>query len=247
MSTALFAFLLLLCLIAGRHPAELVQQSLSRTAQSISQRFGTSQPPKAAELPDPAYVLGMSLGNSVQSSAEGNNFWAFQKSYETTGGWDVLYEQGDFTDEGKDEVKEGEGKRAVVSRALEHLDRAYAARFDVALPMPSAMSTPDLRRFAQDVTSNVFGGIGYFAGTSLVDRSFAHEYDEVPDYEEGEEGPRETEERELTTCTPSRSFFPRGFYWDEGFHLLVVGALDSDLRCVRPEEFRRQPAEPRLP
>lgn len=62
----------------------------------------------------------------------------------------------------------------------------------------------------------MIGGVGYFAGSSIVDRSFAHEWDDDVD-EDGGAGrnaePELTEPRELLTATPSRSFFPRGFYW----------------------------------
>lgn len=90
------------------------------------------------------------------------------------------------------------------------------------------------------------GGIGYFHGSSIVDDSFAQEWDDEDEYEGGRgksADPRLTEPRELFTATPSRSFFPRGFYWyaqrelwlvltgarDEGFHLRVIGAWDNDL------------------
>jgi mannosyl-oligosaccharide glucosidase len=73
-----------------------------------------------------------------------------------------------------------------------------------------------LESFSKAITSNLFGGIGYFYGTSIVDKGFAYEWDQDDDIDEeddGQSGARLTEPRALLTATPSRSFFPRGFYW----------------------------------
>jgi mannosyl-oligosaccharide glucosidase len=76
--------------------------------------------------------------------------------------------------------------------------------------------SPSQKAFAEHMTSNLIGGIGYFHGSSIVDRHFAHEWDDDDEIGGGkgrDRKPELTEPRELMTATPSRSFFPRGFYW----------------------------------
>lgn len=94
-------------------------------------------------------------------------------------------------------------------------------------------------KFSKAMLSNLVGGIGFFHGDSVVDRSGSPAYEEENEgfWEETAEAramakPVIEAPKDLFTCVPSRPFFPRGFLWDEGFHLLPVMEYDSDLAYV---------------
>lgn len=70
---------------------------------------------------------------------------------------------------------------------------------------------------ARAAMSNLVGGIGYFYGAGQVQSLYST--DPVPYWNAS-----------LYTAVPSRSFFPRGFLWDEGFHGLLIGRWSSEIQ-----------------
>ncbi|XP_065043148.1 mannosyl-oligosaccharide glucosidase GCS1-like isoform X1 [Musa acuminata AAA Group] len=70
---------------------------------------------------------------------------------------------------------------------------------------------------------NLLGGIGYFYGQSRIalPKGFTQQ-------ENGEKFISYWPAA-LFTAVPSRSFFPRGFLWDEGFHQMIIGRWDAKL------------------
>ncbi|EUC62183.1 mannosyl-oligosaccharide glucosidase [Rhizoctonia solani AG-3 Rhs1AP] len=166
--------------------------------------------------PDPAFVL--EFEDEVRS---GSNLYAVQKTFDGPFSFDVYYQSGSAG------TKLDE---ATITAGIDAFKAKFTERFDLTIPVPEKY-----KAFAKDITSNLMGGIGYFYGTSIVDRSGSLDDDDedetfMSEAERKERGrPELAPPTQLLTATPSRSFFPRGFYWDEGFHLQHIGTWDNDL------------------
>lgn len=162
----------------------------------------------------------------AEGPGEGNLHYV-QQSFQGEFEFDVLFSSGTVSDE-MTSLALTTGMRAALSTFEERFHSVYS---------PQAPFHDDQHvKFSQALLANLMGGIGYFHGMSKVDKSAAPEDDETNEsFGRGvatthssssihDQGPYQ-----LFSATPSRSFFPRGFFWDEGFHLEVIMDWDMDL------------------
>ncbi|KAJ3573199.1 hypothetical protein NP233_g2589 [Leucocoprinus birnbaumii] len=121
-------------------------------------------------LPHPSWIL--QLPDDVYT---GSNLFAYQKSFSGPFQFDVFYES-------------ASAKQKLTSATLDQgvpaLVEAYGKRFTEVFPYPADFPSQDkekLEQFSKDVTSNLFGGVGYFYGNSIVNKKFSYEWDEDED------------------------------------------------------------------
>jgi mannosyl-oligosaccharide glucosidase len=164
---------------------------------------------------------------TIPNDIKDGNFHVVQKVFQGPFELDILYNSASAP---KPVTSEDISK--IGAAASKSFKQKFATTFAPKPPFDSQKYT----KFSSAMLSNLVGGIGYFYGDSLVDRSYATEYEEENEgfWEETaaaraqgqikREGPAE-----LFTSIPSRPFFPRGFLWDEGFHLIPIAEWDMDL------------------
>ncbi|SCU87606.1 LAMI_0D06744g1_1 [Lachancea mirantina] len=119
----------------------------------------------------------------------------------------------------KQPIKSSNELSNLITWSLDTIENKFAKSF--------SFKSEEEKKFARESLSNLLGGIGYFYGTQRVDRTTVldeEQFEKIELNNAGEEGPLE-----LFSSVPSRAFFPRGFYWDEGFHLLQIMEYDFDL------------------
>ncbi|KAJ2845609.1 Processing alpha glucosidase I [Coemansia brasiliensis] len=131
--------------------------------------------------------------------------------------FDVIYE---CIDDDATAIKSSD-IAAIASNRRKEFDR----RFEDIFGLQAKGFSDDQVEMAQKAISSLIGGIGYFYGSSLVSNEPKPEYDEDDSTSE----PELTKPYALFAGVPSRPFFPRGFLWDEGFHLLLLSRWDADL------------------
>ncbi|KAG6035836.1 hypothetical protein E4U41_005900 [Claviceps citrina] len=193
----------------------LLFQQMQAAAADVQAEYGTDNPPPAWQVYRMPHAPGKGNSHMIQRTYEG--------SFE----FDVLFSSGSAGAELSSED---------VTRALESASRSFSERFSSVFDLKAPFTADKYQRFGKSMFSNLLGGAGYFHGEQLVDRSHAPEYDEEDEgFWEGAAAARARKQQrlegpyELFTSVPSRPFFPRGFLWDEGFHLVPVADWDVDL------------------
>ncbi|KAI0016991.1 glycoside hydrolase family 63 protein [Xylariomycetidae sp. FL0641] len=194
---------------------QLVYQQLKEGVDQIINDYG----PENAPPPWQVYQLLNRPGVG--------NVHMVQKVFEGPFEFDILFSSGSA---GKEVTSED------LTREIKSTTEAFNERFSDVLAPQAPFKADKYRKFGHSMLSNLAGGIGYFYGQHVVDRSYAPEYDEENEgfWEETAEARGRHQEQlegpyELFTSIPSRPFFPRGFLWDEGFHLLPIVDWDTDL------------------
>ncbi|KAL5339711.1 glycoside hydrolase [Aspergillus crustosus] len=194
--------------------ALLFSQMKKAVDESIG-KHGSDNPPP------PAQVF------TVNNAPGEGNIHLVQKVFTGAFEFDILFSSGSAPEPLTSEQLTGE---------IESASLSFSERFKKILPPQSPFDSAEYLEFSKSMLSNLIGGIGFFHGSDVVDRSAAPEYEEENEgfWEETEEARARVQPvlegpKDLFTSVPSRPFFPRGFLWDEGFHLIPILDWDPDL------------------
>ncbi|CDH50432.1 glycoside hydrolase family 63 protein [Lichtheimia corymbifera JMRC:FSU:9682] len=189
---------------------------MPRLLMSAREKIAKGSPEDAMAHPYSYFTLDNTL---TEEEDEVANMYAFQKIFHGQFQFDVIFRSASSPKKLSNEL---------MGPKIKEKSNEFQARFETTFHLKEKGFSDKEIEFAQFLLSNMLGGIGYFYGSSIVDRSHGPLQDE--ESFAGEPlSPQYTSPQSLFTATPSRPFFPRGFYWDEGFHELVIGKWDNDL------------------
>ncbi|XP_004527367.1 alpha-glucosidase 2 [Ceratitis capitata] len=149
--------------------------------------------------------------NGVQAASP--NFIAIHITAEADFTIDIVYQSTSaFSNENVSKPPTGREFTNALQEKLSEFDHRFEDTFHLRA---KGYSVNEIK-FAKYAVSNLVGGIGYFYGASRVKSVYTKK--PVPYWK-----------APLYTSVPSRSFFPRGFLWDEGFQALIISSWDLDI------------------
>ncbi|XP_055935515.1 mannosyl-oligosaccharide glucosidase-like [Argiope bruennichi] len=131
------------------------------------------------------------------------NFVVYQVTFIPPFELEVYFESGSFRN------RQTKFLGNAYNNELDNLMKNFENKFESIFKLRAKGYHPLDIKPAYAALSNMLGGIGYFYGSSLVQS--VHNKEPVSYWN-----------APLYTAVPSRSFFPRGFLWDEGFHNLLI-------------------------
>ncbi|KAE9601106.1 putative glycosidase [Lupinus albus] len=105
-----------------------------------------------------------------------------------------------------------------LTNLLKDKDQSFDEKFETIFKLDEKVDSESVS-VGMAAVGNLLGGIGYFYGRSNIAHSRIVNGNEHVSY-------IPYWPAELYTAVPSRSFFPRGFLWDEGFHQLLIWRWD---------------------
>lgn len=128
---------------------------------------------------------------------------------------------------------------------LSNLRSSFTSQVNKVFPRTAPFRDNRHATFSEALLSNLLGGLGFFHGDSKVSHTMQAEGLDLDSLVGDRMGIADTKvtttkPSSLLSFTPSRPFFPRGFLWDEGFHLLPVIEWDIDLAITVLRSWLKQ-------
>lgn len=156
--------------------------------------------------------------STYEDSIDDANFIAYQISGFLPFEFNVIFESESLKEELKEKnlQKLPELSGDVFDAVLQDWQQKFNDKFEKKFRLKEKNFSSIAINMAQSTLSNLIGGIGFFSGQSMV-KSFNNQ-EHVLYWNSN-----------LYTAVPSRSFFPRGFLWDEGFHNILISEWDLEI------------------
>lgn len=165
---------------------------------------------------------------TVQNRPGQGNLHIIQKVFEGPFEFDIFYTPSSSTT--------SKPSSEDLTEQIDTVVNDFKSRYTALLPPQPPFTAAKYLPFAHSLFANLIGGLGYFHGDQLIDRSANPAYDELDEgFHHETLAARQQAQAQLEgpytlfTSVPSRPFFPRGFLWDEGFHLLPMVEWDGEV------------------